>query len=125
MIETLALLDREWIDRELVERIFDLRKTAAFHLLRRMGAQRCGNSLGIGRDRLMARLREAQENRDWRWESDAANRFSGGSNPLKLHRRKIARAGGCRTGKPDRGIASGWTAGYDPAHGRTTHHPLQ
>lgn len=32
MIESLALLDREWIDRELVERIFDLRKTAAFHL---------------------------------------------------------------------------------------------
>jgi hypothetical protein len=57
MIEALALLDREWIDRALVERIFDLRKTAAFHLLRRMGAQRCGNSLVIGRGLLMARLR--------------------------------------------------------------------
>jgi hypothetical protein len=70
MIESLALLDREWIDRELVESIFDLRKTAAFHLLRRMGAQRCGNSLVIGRGLLMARLREAQENRDWRWEAE-------------------------------------------------------
>jgi hypothetical protein len=70
MIEALALLDREWIDRELVERIFDLRKTAAFHLLRRMGAQRCGNSLVIGRGLLMARLREAHENHDWRWESE-------------------------------------------------------
>jgi hypothetical protein len=29
MIETLARLDREWIDRELAERIIDLRKTAA------------------------------------------------------------------------------------------------
>jgi hypothetical protein len=29
MIETLARLDREWIHRELAERIFDLRKTAA------------------------------------------------------------------------------------------------
>jgi hypothetical protein len=33
MIETLARLDREWIDRELAERIFDLRKTAALQLL--------------------------------------------------------------------------------------------
>ena len=70
MIEALALLDREWIDRALVERIFDLRKTAAFHLQRRIGAQRCGNSLVISRGRLMARLREAQENHNWRWESE-------------------------------------------------------
>jgi len=40
MIETLALLDREWIDRQLAEPISDLRKTAACHLLRRIGAQR-------------------------------------------------------------------------------------
>src|ERR1051325_8239960 len=69
MIEALALLDREWIDRELVEHVFDLRNTAAFHLLRRMGAQRCGNSLVISRGQLMARLREAHENLDWHWES--------------------------------------------------------
>jgi hypothetical protein len=70
MIEALALLDQEWIDRELVERVFDLRKTAAFHLLRRMGAQRCGHSLMIGRGLLMARLREAHEHHDWHWESE-------------------------------------------------------
>jgi len=69
MLEALALLDREWIDRELVESVFDLRKTAAFHLLRRLGAQRCGNSLGISRGRLTARLREMQEHPDWHWES--------------------------------------------------------
>ena len=40
MIETLALLDREWIDPQLAEPISDLRKTAACHLLRRIGAQR-------------------------------------------------------------------------------------
>ena len=40
MIETLARLDREWIDRELAERILDLRQTAAFQWLRRLGAQR-------------------------------------------------------------------------------------
>ena len=88
MIEGLALLDREWIDRELVERIFDLRKTAAFHLLRRMGAQRCGNSLGISRDRLMARLREAQENRDWHWESERRQSVQRRIESLETHRRK-------------------------------------
>ena len=75
MIETLALLDREWIDRQLVERVFDLRKTAAFHLLRRMGAQRCGNSLGISRDQLMARLREAHETEIGAGNRNAARRF--------------------------------------------------
>ena len=88
MIEILALLDREWIDRELVERIFDLRKTAAFHLLRRMGAHRCGNSLGISRDRLMARLREAQENRDWRWESERRQSVQRRMESIETQRRK-------------------------------------
>ena|ERR1035438_9661025 len=83
MIEALALLDREWVDRQLVESVFDLRKTAGFHLLRRMGAQRCGNSLVIGRGPLMARLREAHENHDWRGNPNVANRFSGGLAPLQ------------------------------------------
>ena len=56
--------------RQLAELVFDLRKTAAFQLLRRMGAQQCGNSLVIGRGLLMARLREAHENHHWRWESE-------------------------------------------------------
>lgn len=68
MIEMLALLDTERIDRELVERIFDLRRTAAKQLLRRMGAEFCGHALGISRGLLIARLREAQEHPEWRWE---------------------------------------------------------
>jgi len=68
MIETLALADRERIDRQTVERLFDLRKTAAFQLLRRMGAEPLGHSLAISRTLLMARLREAQEHPHWRWE---------------------------------------------------------
>ena len=39
MIETLSLLHTDRIDRELVEHIFDLRRTAAKQLLRRMGAE--------------------------------------------------------------------------------------
>jgi hypothetical protein len=68
MIEALGLLTVERIDRPTVESLFDLRKTAAFHLLRRLGAERCGNSLVIGRAHLMARLREMQEHPDWCWE---------------------------------------------------------
>jgi hypothetical protein len=69
MIEILALTGAEHIDRQLVERLFDLRGTAAKALLRRMGAERCGHSFIINRGLLMARLREALENPDWQWEA--------------------------------------------------------
>jgi hypothetical protein len=88
MIETLALLDREWIDRQLVELVFDLRKTAAFQLLRRMGAQRCGHSMVIGRGLLMARLREAHENHDWRWESERRRSVERRIGTLETQRRR-------------------------------------
>ncbi|HTF63899.1 MAG TPA: hypothetical protein VK638_14515 [Edaphobacter sp.] len=70
MIEALELLVADRIDRQTIENLFDLRKTAAFHLLRRLGAERCGHSLVIPRARLMARLRELQEHPDWRWERE-------------------------------------------------------
>jgi hypothetical protein len=70
MIEALALAAHERIDRQTVEQLFDLRKTAAFHLLRRMGAEPVGHSLAISRTLLMARLREAQEHPQWRWERE-------------------------------------------------------
>jgi hypothetical protein len=54
-----------------------LRKTAAFHLLRRFGAERCGNSLAVGRALLMARLREMQEHPDWRWGRERRGTNSG------------------------------------------------
>src|SRR5450755_4882886 len=65
MIEALESHAADRVDRRTVGELFDLRKTAAFHLLRRFGAERCGNSLAIGRARLMARLREMQEHPDW------------------------------------------------------------
>ena len=68
MIEALALADAERIDRRLVEMLFDLRRSAAKELLRRMGAELCGHSLVISRGLLMARLREAYEHPDYRWE---------------------------------------------------------
>lgn len=45
MIEALKLHPGERVDRQTVENLFDLRKTAAFYLLRRLGAERCGKSL--------------------------------------------------------------------------------
>ena len=70
MIETLALAGVDRIDRQAAERLFDLRATAAKALLRRMGAELCGHSLVIGRALLMARLREALEHPDWKWEAE-------------------------------------------------------
>jgi hypothetical protein len=49
MLEVLELLPDERIDRRRAEELFDLRRSAAHELLRRFGAERCGNSLAIGR----------------------------------------------------------------------------
>jgi hypothetical protein len=70
MLEALALLPDERIDRRRAEELFDLRRSAAHELLRRLGAERCGNALAISRSTLIARLREAQEHPDWRWERE-------------------------------------------------------
>ena len=88
MIETLARLDREWIDRELAERIFDLGQAAAFQLLRRLGAQRCSNSLVIARGLLIARLREAHENHDLRWEGERRQSVQWRIESLETQRRR-------------------------------------
>ena len=42
MLEVLALLPDERIDRRRAEELFDLRRSAAHELLRRLGAERCG-----------------------------------------------------------------------------------
>lgn len=74
MIEALALAGTERIDRRLVETLFDLRRSAAKELLRRMGAELCGHSLVISRGLLMARLREAYEHPGYRWEVERHER---------------------------------------------------
>jgi hypothetical protein len=88
MIGTLALADRELIDRQTVERLFDLRKTAAFQLLRRMGAEPVGHSLVISRTLLMARLREAHEHPHWHWERERRIRIRERIDQLRPANRK-------------------------------------
>ena len=56
MLEVLALLPDERIDRRRAEELFDLRRSAAHELLRRLGAERCGNALAISRSTLIARF---------------------------------------------------------------------
>jgi hypothetical protein len=55
MIEALELNGADRIDRQTIEDLFNLRKTAAFHLLRRLGAEHCGHSLVITRTCLILR----------------------------------------------------------------------
>ena len=68
MIEALAGLATERIDRQLAEQLFGLGRTATKQLLRHMGAELCGHALVISRSLLMARLREANDHPEWRWE---------------------------------------------------------
>ena len=87
-VETLALADVERIDRPLAERLFDLRRTAAADLLRRMGAEQCGRCWVIGRGLLMARLREMRENPDFRWEAERRERVAQAIEDLRRERRR-------------------------------------
>ena len=50
------LFRSERIDRRRAEELFDLRRSAAHELLRRLGAERCGNALAISRSTLIASL---------------------------------------------------------------------
>ena len=59
MIEALALSGAEQIDRRMAEQLFDLRKTAAFHLLRRFGAAGLQHARGGQAIDLSARSRRA------------------------------------------------------------------
>ena len=88
MLEALELTDADRIDRQAIERLFDLRKTAAFHLLRRLGAEPCGHSLVISRARLMERLRELQEHPDWRWERERRGKIHARIEELRPHSRR-------------------------------------
>jgi hypothetical protein len=88
MLEALALLPDERIDRRRAEELFDLRRSAAHELLRRFGAERCGNSLAIGRARLMARLREMQEHPDWRWEREGREQIRARIDTLRPNKRR-------------------------------------
>ena len=89
MLEALALLPDERIDRRRAEELFDLRRSAAHELLRRLGAERCGNALAISRSTLIARLREAQEHPDWRWERERRQSIR---NRIETHRNTAARS---------------------------------
>src|SRR5450631_1800620 len=87
MLEVLALLPDERIDRRRAEELFDLRRRAAHELLRRFGAERHGNALAISRGKLMARLRELQEHPDWRWERERREQIRARIDTLRPNQR--------------------------------------
>ena len=94
MLEVLALLPDERIDRRRAEELFDLRRSAAHELLRRFGAERHGNALAISRGKLMARLRELQEHPDWRWERERRGQIRARIEELRPRpRRSLVAAG--------------------------------
>ena len=124
MIEALELHAADRIDRQTVGELFDLRKTAAFHLLRRFGAERCGNSLAIGRARLMARLREMQEHPDWRWERERREQIRVRIDTLRPNqRRSLVPVGEALQQRIDLISIAGLPDTVRFA-GRQTHHPL-
>jgi hypothetical protein len=88
MIEALALADRERIYRHTVERLFDLRKTATFHLLRAWAPNPSAILSPSAAPLLMARLLEAQEHPQWRWERESRDRIRERIDSLRATGRK-------------------------------------
>jgi hypothetical protein len=87
LLEIVALIPDERIDRRRVEELFDLRRSSAAHeLLRRRSAAHCGVSLAISRGKIMARLRKALEHPDWRWERERRQRIRADIDSLRLRR---------------------------------------
>jgi hypothetical protein len=125
MMEALELLKTERLDRQTIESLFDLRKTAAFHLLRRLGAERCGHSLVIGRACLLARLRELQEHPDWRWERERRTRIRtriNDLNPSPRRRRSLVPIGVVLQQQIDRIVIAGLPDTIELAPGSLTIH---
>jgi hypothetical protein len=123
MMETLKSLKTERLDRQMIESLFDLRKTAAFHLLRRLGAERCGHSLVIGRACLLARLRELQDHPDWRWERERRTRIRtriDDLNPSSRRRHSLAPIGAALQQQIDHIAIAGLPDTIQLAPGRLT-----
>lgn len=136
MIEALALADAERIDCRLVESLFDLRRSAAKELLRRMGAELCGHSLVISRGLLMARLREAYEHPGYRWEVERHQRVERLIHQSRADhrrhtviaidendRRQLAGPNGLNGRELTPGKAKPWPAGYDRLRGLLSEMP--
>lgn len=70
ILEALGNIETDLFDRQQIEQLFDLRRTAANDLLRRMGAVRVGNSYTISRRLLVARLKQAMRHPDYQVEID-------------------------------------------------------
>ena len=88
MVEALGLVGAERIDRRVIEQLFDLRRTAASGLMRRMGAEQCGRCWVIGRGLLMARLREVQEHPEYQWETARRERVAQVIDDVRRERRR-------------------------------------
>lgn len=76
IIEQLAAAPAEFIDRKTIEKLTGLQRTAAGELLKRLGASQVGKSMGIGKGKLVARLRDMQESPEFTWVEEHRARVS-------------------------------------------------
>lgn len=74
----------EMIDRQAVEKLTGLQRSAAGELLRRLGAAQVGKSMAIGKGKLMARLREMQEAPEFTWVEERRARVADSIQEEKL-----------------------------------------
>ena len=76
ILETLRAVETAWLDRECIERIFDLRRRRAVQLLHVFGGFQAGKTFLVERERVVRRLEAILEGEEFRWEKQRRVRLS-------------------------------------------------
>jgi hypothetical protein len=86
ILEALEVLETDPVDRQTIERLFDVRSSAAKAVLNRVGASELGTSLVIPRKVLIKRLRQMARDPDCQFEVDRRARVLQRIEDLKQER---------------------------------------
>jgi hypothetical protein len=86
ILNLLETIETEQIDRQIIERLFDVRSSAAKAILNRLGAAQIGKSFVISRKLLVKRLRQMARDPDYRFEVDRRARVLQRIEDLKQER---------------------------------------
>lgn len=75
IIATLSALPTPWVDREVVERAFELRRRRAIQLLHAFEGFQVGRTFLADRQAVLAWLRAVEAGQDYHWESRRRRRL--------------------------------------------------
>jgi len=111
IIEALSALPTPWVDRAVVERLFDLRRRRAIQLLHAFEGFQVGRTFLADREAVLAWLRAVESGADYHWEEKRRQRLG---EKLAVVRRHVRAARVSITPQ----AAPGWPSGVHLDAGR-------